>query len=161
VIPKCTPLFHFYDAFWSISLPIHARYNSLCLSKLRNVEFGTLFHSCMIKASFMSNPFCQGAFIDLYAKYSFLCHASAIFDTAVLLDTVSWMASISGYVRAGLPQDTLQVFDKMQIACCFPDQVIFVTVLNALVNLVKLDIACKLFRDMHTRNVVAWNAMIS
>ncbi|QHN77304.1 Pentatricopeptide repeat-containing protein [Arachis hypogaea] len=138
-------------------------YNSIIsmYSRQGNVEFGTLFHSCMIKASFMSNPFCQGAFIDLYAKYSFLCHASAIFDTAVLLDTVSWMASISGYVRAGLPQDTLQVFDKMQIACCFPDQVIFVTVLNALVNLVKLDIACKLFRDMHTRNVVAWNAMIS
>ncbi|KAL4356591.1 hypothetical protein HN51_027915 [Arachis hypogaea] len=49
----------------------------------------------------------------------------------------------------------------MKIAGCSPDQVIFVTVLNALVNLGKLDDTCKLFRDMHTSNVVAWNAMIS
>ncbi|RYR39324.1 hypothetical protein Ahy_A09g044829 [Arachis hypogaea] len=70
---------------------------SIC-SKLRNVEFGTLLHSCMIKAGFVSNPFCQGALIDLYAKCSFFCHASAKFDTAFLLDTVSWMASILGYV---------------------------------------------------------------
>ncbi|XLS71047.1 hypothetical protein HN51_027912, partial [Arachis hypogaea] len=69
---------------------------SIC-SKLRNVEFGTLLHSCMIKAGFVSNPFCQGALIDLYAKCSFFCHASAKFDTAFLLDTVSWMASILGY----------------------------------------------------------------
>ncbi|XP_020969005.1 pentatricopeptide repeat-containing protein At3g09040, mitochondrial-like [Arachis ipaensis] len=133
---------------------------SVC-SKLRNVEFGTLLHSCVIKAGFESNPFCQGALIDLYAKCGFLRHASAIFDAAVHLDNVSWTALISGYVRAGLPQDALQVFDKMQIAGCSPDQVVFVTVLNALVNLGKLDDACKLFRDMHTSNVVAWNAMIS
>ncbi|RYR39323.1 hypothetical protein Ahy_A09g044828 [Arachis hypogaea] len=49
----------------------------------------------------------------------------------------------------------------MQLACCSPNQVIFVTVLNALVNLVKLDVACKLFQDMHTSNFVAWNTMIS
>ncbi|XP_072058898.1 pentatricopeptide repeat-containing protein At3g09040, mitochondrial-like isoform X2 [Arachis hypogaea] len=133
---------------------------SVC-SKLRNVEFGTLLHSCVIKVGFESNPFCQGALIDLYAKCGFLRHASAIFDAAVHLDTVSWTALISGYVRARLPQDALQVFDKMQIAGCSPDQVVFVTVLNALVNLGKLDDACKLFRDMHTSNVVAWNAMIS
>ncbi|RYQ90070.1 hypothetical protein Ahy_B09g096356 [Arachis hypogaea] len=133
---------------------------SVC-SKLRNVEFGTLLHSCVIKVGFESNPFCQGALINLYAKCGFLRHASAIFDATVHLDTVSWTALISGYVRAGLPQDALQVFDKMQIAGCSPDQVVFVTVLNALVNLGKLDDACKLFRDMHTSNVVAWNAMIS
>ncbi|MED6167935.1 hypothetical protein PIB30_007248 [Stylosanthes scabra] len=130
-------------------------------SKLKNVEFGTLLHTWVIKAGFESNPFCQGALIDLYAKCGFLCHARAIFDAAVHLDTVSWTALISGYVRAGMPQDALQVFDKMQIADCSPDQVVFVTVLNALVNLGKLDDACKLFRDMRTSNVVAWNVMIS
>ncbi|KAL4356586.1 hypothetical protein AHAS_Ahas09G0101500 [Arachis hypogaea] len=70
-------------------------YNSIIFM---NVEFGTLLHSCMIKAGFVSNSFCQGALIDLYAKCSFFCHASAKFDTAFLLDTVSWMASILGYV---------------------------------------------------------------
>ncbi|XLT08909.1 hypothetical protein HN51_054702 [Arachis hypogaea] len=133
---------------------------SIC-SKLRNVEFGRLLHSRVIKAGFEFNPLCQGALIDLYAKCSFLRHASAIFDTAVHLDTISWTALISGYVRARLPQDALQVFDKMQIAGCSPDPVVFVTVLNDLLNLVKLDDTCKLFQDMHTNNVVAWNAMIS
>ncbi|KAL4389952.1 hypothetical protein HN51_010887 [Arachis hypogaea] len=85
---------------------------SIC-SKLRNVEFGTLLHSCVIKVGFESNPFCQGALIDLYAECGFLRHASAIFDAAVHLDTVSWTALISGYVRAGLSQDALQAFDKM------------------------------------------------
>ncbi|KAL1341435.1 hypothetical protein AAHE18_09G086300 [Arachis hypogaea] len=83
---------------------------SVC-SKLRNVEFGTLLHS-------------YGALTDLYAKCNFLHHASAIFDAVVHLDTISWTALISGYV-----------FDKMWIAGCYPDQVVFVTVLNALVNL--------------------------
>ncbi|KAL4356588.1 hypothetical protein AHAS_Ahas09G0101700 [Arachis hypogaea] len=85
------------------------------------------------------------ALIDLYAKSSFLRNASTIFDAVVHLDTVSWTALISGYVRAGLLQDALQVFDKMQIVGCSPDQVVFVTVLKALVNLGKLDDACKLF----------------
>ncbi|XLR43836.1 pentatricopeptide repeat-containing protein At3g09040, mitochondrial-like [Arachis hypogaea] len=75
---------------------------SVC-SKLRNVEFGTLLHSYVIKAGFESNPFCQGALTDLYAKCNFLHHASAIFDAVVHLDTISWTALISGYVRAGLP----------------------------------------------------------
>ncbi|XLR43841.1 hypothetical protein S83_028501 [Arachis hypogaea] len=39
-------------------------------SKLMNVEFGTLLHSCMIKAGFESNSFGQGTFIDLYAAFS-------------------------------------------------------------------------------------------
>ncbi|KAL4356584.1 hypothetical protein AHAS_Ahas09G0101300 [Arachis hypogaea] len=124
-------------------------------SKLRNLEFGTLLHSCMIKAGFESNPFCQGALINLYAECSFLCNANAIFDAAVHLDTFSWTALISGYVRVELPQDALQVFDRIQIVGRSFDQVVFVNILNALVNLGKLDDACKLFRDMHTSNVVA------
>ncbi|KAL1341436.1 hypothetical protein AAHE18_09G086400 [Arachis hypogaea] len=100
------------------------------------MRFGQLSDQFMLvialSASFESNSFCQGALIDLYAKSSFLRNASTIFDAVVHLDTVSWTALISGYVRAGLLQDALQVFDKMQIVGCSPDQVVFVTVLKAL-----------------------------
>lgn len=130
-------------------------------AKLKNVDFGRLVHSRVIKTGFDSSAFCQAALIDMYAKCNHLSDASAIFDTALHLDTVSCTALISGYVQVGLPEEALQVFDKMHKAGCYPDQVVLVTVINAHMALGNLDDACHLFQQMPAPNVVAWNVMIS
>ncbi|KAJ1392783.1 Tetratricopeptide-like helical domain superfamily [Sesbania bispinosa] len=136
---------------------------SVC-AKLENVEFGRLVHCCVIKRGFEFTSFCQGALIHLYAKCNFLSSARTIFDSTPLshLDTVSCTALISGYVQVGLPEEALHVFDKMRNTC-YPDQVAFITVLNAYMASGKLDDACQLFEQMQmpTCNVVAWNVMIS
>ncbi|TKY68069.1 Pentatricopeptide repeat-containing protein mitochondrial [Spatholobus suberectus] len=138
-------------------------------AKLENVELGRAVHCCVIKRGLESSSFCQGALIHLYAKCHSLTCARTIFDAASSphFDTVSWTALISGYVQGGLPEEALHIFDKMRNSgpggYPIPDQVAFVTVLNAYISLGKLDDACQWFEQMQipTRNVVAWNVMIS
>ncbi|KAK7280604.1 hypothetical protein RJT34_25669 [Clitoria ternatea] len=136
-------------------------------AKLGNAKFGRLIHSCAIKTGLQSTSFCQGALIHLYAKCDSLSCARAIFDAAPSphLDNVSCTALISGYLQLGLPQEALHIFDKMRNTAggCCPDLVTLVTVLNAYMTLGRLDEACHLFQQIPipTRNVVAWNVMIS
>lgn len=77
------------------------------------------------------------------------------------LDTATFTALIGGYVRVGMFDDALQLFDEMRSGFVL-DELVIVTVLNACVNLGKLDYACDLFDEMDgCSNVVAWNVMIS
>ncbi|XP_022749405.1 pentatricopeptide repeat-containing protein At3g09040, mitochondrial isoform X2 [Durio zibethinus] len=66
-----------------------------------------------------------------------------------------------GYVQVGLLEEALKVFESMQKVGHVPDQVAFVTIINAFLGLGRLDDACALFSQIHNPNVVAWNVMIS
>ncbi|KAI4324168.1 hypothetical protein L6164_023725 [Bauhinia variegata] len=133
---------------------------SVC-TKFKGDDYGRSVHCCVIKTGYESSSFFQGALIDFYAKGNCLSDARQIFDRAVHLDTVSWTAMISNYVQAGLPDEALKLYEKMQTVGCYPDQVVYVTVINACMSLGRLDDACKLFEQMSFHNVVAWNVMIS
>lgn len=133
---------------------------SVC-AKLKNVEYGRFVHCWVIKIGFESISFCQGALVDLYAKCNHLRDARKVFDGAVDLDIVSWTAIISGYVQVGLLEEAIKMFDKMQRAGFYPDQVVCITIINAYMRLGRVDDACKLFEQMPTCSVVAWNVMIS
>ncbi|KAK3229806.1 hypothetical protein Dsin_001687 [Dipteronia sinensis] len=126
-----------------------------------DVSYGWRIHCKVIKVGLQSNSFCQGALIEMYSKCNNVSDARTVFDGAVDLDTVSWTSMISGYVQAGLPEAALEVFEKMKKLGQIPDQVAFVTVINACVHLGRLDDACELFSQMQNPNVVAWNVMIS
>lgn len=135
-------------------------------AKLHNLHFGMALHSSLLKTSLHSSSFCQAALIHLYAKCHSLNSARSIFDASLSLDTVSSTALMSAYVQAGFPEEALHIFDKMRTTTTFyplPDQVALVTVLNAYISVGNLHHACQLFQNMpiSTRNVVAWNVMIS
>ncbi|KAG6671679.1 hypothetical protein I3842_16G016200 [Carya illinoinensis] len=130
-------------------------------ARLVGVKYGRQVHCCVVKTGFESITFCEGALIDMYAKCNSVSDARKIFDGAVDLDTVSWTAMISGYVQVGLPEEALEVFEEMQKSCRVPDQVAFVTVISACVNLRRLDDAREMFAKMPNPNVIAWNVMIS
>ncbi|KAK3220978.1 hypothetical protein Dsin_014948 [Dipteronia sinensis] len=104
-----------------------------------DVSYGWRIHCNVIKVGLQSNYFCQGALIELYSKCNKVSDARRVFDGAVDLDTVSWTSMISGYVQAGLPEAALEVFEKMKKLGHIPDQVAFVTVINACVHLGRLD----------------------
>eukprot|EP00257_Ricinus_communis_P019936 XP_015579060.1 pentatricopeptide repeat-containing protein At3g09040, mitochondrial [Ricinus communis] len=130
-------------------------------ARLDSVEFGRLVHCNVVKLGFEFSSFCVGALIDMYAKNNRMSDCRRVFDGGVSLDTVSWTSLIAGYVKAGLPEEALEVFEQMKKVGREPDQVAFVTVINAYVALGRLDDALGLFFQMPNPNVVAWNVMIS
>ncbi|CAI9782790.1 unnamed protein product [Fraxinus pennsylvanica] len=68
---------------------------------------------------------------------------------------------ISGYVQVGLLEQAMEVFEEMRTGGHMPNQVAFVTTLNACVRLGRLDDACQLFSQMANPKIVAWNVLIS
>ncbi|XP_054811365.1 pentatricopeptide repeat-containing protein At3g09040, mitochondrial [Prosopis cineraria] len=133
---------------------------SVC-AKLKNVEYGRFVHCWVIKGGFSSFSVCKGSLIDLYAKCNCMRDAQKVFDGALNLDIVSWTAIISGYIQDGLLEEAIKMFEKMLKSGLDPDQVICITIMNAFLSLGRVKDACELFKQMPTRNVVAWNVMIS
>ncbi|XVE79227.1 hypothetical protein DITRI_Ditri14bG0040900 [Diplodiscus trichospermus] len=130
-------------------------------ARLKDVEFGRLVHCYVVKMGLEASSFCEGALIDMYSKCNYVTDARRVFDGSMDLDTVSWTSMIAGYIQDGLLEEALKVFETMQKVGHVPDQVAFVTIINAFVSLGRLDDACALFSQMPNPNVVAWNVMIS
>ncbi|CAK7346834.1 unnamed protein product [Dovyalis caffra] len=130
-------------------------------ARLEMVGYGRQLHCNVVKTGFESSSYCGAALIDMYAKCKFLSDARRIFDGAVELDRVSWTSMIGGYVKFGLPEEAVKVFQEMEKVGRVPDQVAFLTAMNAYVDLGRLDDASDLFSRMPNQNVVAWNLMIS
>lgn len=133
---------------------------SVC-ARLINVDLGKQLHCSVLKSGYEFDSFCEGALIDMYAKCDDLVGARRIFDGLVHPDTVSWTAMILGYLKVGLPEEALKVFEDIQRLGHVPDQVAFVTIINVLVRLGRLDDALGLFMQMPNPNVIAWNLIIS
>lgn len=127
----------------------------------RNVEFGRQIHCCMVKTGFERNSYCGGALVDMYAKCDFIGDAQRVFDGVVDPNPVCWTCLLSGYVKAGLPEEAVTVFERMRDEGHRPDHLAFVTVINTYINLGKLEDARLLFGEMPSPDVVAWNVMIS
>ncbi|KAJ6735921.1 hypothetical protein OIU85_018155 [Salix viminalis] len=87
------------------------------------VECGRQVHCNVVKMGLESISYCEGALIGMYAKCNLLTDARSIFDGAVELDKVSWTSMIGGYIKVGLPEEAVKVFQEMENAGQEPDQV--------------------------------------
>ncbi|GMP79696.1 hypothetical protein CsSME_00035141 [Camellia sinensis var. sinensis] len=130
-------------------------------ARLMDAELGKQVHCDVIKMGLELSSFCEGSLIDMYSKFNNVIDARRIFDCAEDPDTVSWTAIIAGYVQIDLPEEALKLFEDMQKLGHFLDQVAFVTVISACMGLGRLDDARRLFSQIPSPNVVAWNVMIS
>ncbi|CAH9099992.1 unnamed protein product [Cuscuta epithymum] len=130
-------------------------------ARLMDVELGKQVHCSVVKRGYQFNSFTEGSLIDMYAKCRCLVDARRIFDDVVRPDTVSWTVMISGYIKVGLHQEGMKLFEEMQKLGCVLDQVTYVTIINACARLGRLDVAHHIFSQMPYPNVVAWNVMIS
>ncbi|AAD56320.1 hypothetical protein [Arabidopsis thaliana] len=126
-----------------------------------NVEFGRQIHCSMIKMGLERNSYCGGALVDMYAKCDRISDARRVFEWIVDPNTVCWTCLFSGYVKAGLPEEAVLVFERMRDEGHRPDHLAFVTVINTYIRLGKLKDARLLFGEMSSPDVVAWNVMIS
>ncbi|KAE8683429.1 Pentatricopeptide repeat-containing protein [Hibiscus syriacus] len=130
-------------------------------SRLKDVGFGRLMHFFVVKMGLEASSFCEGSLIDMYSKFNHVTDARKVFDGSLDLDTISWTSMVAGYAQVGLTEEALKVFETMLKDGHIPDQVAFVTIMNAFVGLGRLDDARALFSQMPNPNVVAWNVMIS
>lgn len=130
-------------------------------AKLMDLKSGKQVHCGVVKMGFEVDAFCEGSLIDMYSKCGYIEDARKIFDGATDHDTVSCTAMISGYVQVGLLEQAMEMFEEMRTGSHMPDQVAFVTTINACVKLGCLDDACHLFSQMPNPNIVAWNVLIS
>ncbi|KAG9456045.1 hypothetical protein H6P81_000553 [Aristolochia fimbriata] len=130
-------------------------------TKLLDLNAGKQLQCNIIKMGLEFNSFCEGSLIDMYAKCSSMVEARKVFDTVKYPDVIAWTVIITGYVRVGSSDKALDLFLRMKEQGVKPDQVMFVTALNACVHLGRLKEARDLFAQMPNPNVVAWNALIS
>ncbi|KAE8685702.1 Pentatricopeptide repeat-containing protein [Hibiscus syriacus] len=128
-------------------------------TRLKDVEFGRLVHCFVVKIGLEASSFCEGALIGMYSKY--ITDARKVFDGSMDLDIISWTSMVAGYVQVGLLEEALKVFESMLKVGHIPDQVAFLTIINAFVSLGRLDDTRALFSELPNPNVVAWNMMIS
>ncbi|KAL4559195.1 hypothetical protein LXL04_031329 [Taraxacum kok-saghyz] len=133
---------------------------SVC-GKSTDIMFGKTVHGHVIKTGFMSESFCEGSLIDMYAKCFLVDDACDIFNDCLYPDTVSWTSMIAGYAQSGFIKKALKLFKDMMKKGHIPDQVAFGTVISACVESGLLDDARQLFDKMPSPNIVAWNVMIS
>ncbi|KAL5990551.1 hypothetical protein ACLOJK_011453 [Asimina triloba] len=130
-------------------------------ARLAALGFGKQVHCSVNKMGLESNSFCEGALINMYAKCANVIDARHVFDRVNNPDTISWTVMIAGYVRTGFSEEAIELFYKMRKLGAKLDQVVFVTAINACVNLGRLKEACDLFTQMPITSVVAWNVIIS
>ncbi|PON32484.1 Pentatricopeptide repeat [Parasponia andersonii] len=95
------------------------------------LEEGRQVHSRVFRSGFGSSPFVQTALVNMYAKCEEVSLAQLVFDEITERNLIAWSTLIGGYSRAGLVDETFELFRGMQMAGVEPDQVTMVSVVSA------------------------------
>ncbi|KAJ4952819.1 hypothetical protein NE237_029651 [Protea cynaroides] len=84
-------------------------------AKVVGIREGKQVHGVVEKMGFSSDLFVQNSFLHLYGVCCNCNEATKLFDEMPVRDVVSWNALISGYVKAGLFAEALNLFMKMDM----------------------------------------------
>ena len=71
------------------------------------------------------------ALVDMYAKCGILLKAQQVLEELPVRDVVSWSSLIAGYAKHGQCHEALNCFEQMQNEGLSPDEIAFLSVLNA------------------------------
>ncbi|XP_059296866.1 putative pentatricopeptide repeat-containing protein At3g23330 [Lycium ferocissimum] len=104
-------------------------------SAMKNVNFGKMIHTHVIKSGWLSSVYVGCGLIDLYAKSLCIKNAGMLFDEMPVKNTVCVNAFLSGYSEAKMWMDGLALVRKMLSLnlCC--DNFTFSAALRACVGL--------------------------
>lgn len=95
---------------------------------------GRRIHEHVRQSNFKNNVYVGNTLIDMYAKCKSPGDVRKVFDALSARDLISWNSMISGYVKQGLNQDAIQLFEQMQLEGVRPDRSTFLGVLKACSN---------------------------
>lgn len=100
------------------------------------------FHSVAVKTGLWCDIFVQNTLIHVYSVCGDCICAGNVFDEMPTRDVVSWTGLISGYVKAGLFDEAITLFSRMDVE---PDVATFVSILVACGKLLNI----KLGKGIH------------
>ncbi|CAK8574138.1 unnamed protein product [Lathyrus sativus] len=103
---------------------------SACAGLATLIE-GKQVHAVSCKSGFGSNVYVSSSFIDMYAKCGCIREAYFVFQGVEVRSVVLWNAMISGFARHACALEAMVLFEKMQQRGFVPDDVTYVSVLNA------------------------------
>lgn len=86
------------------------------------------FHSVAVKTGLWCDFFVQNTLVHVYGTCGDCIGADKVFDDMLVRDVVSWTGLISGYVKAGLPNEAIALFSRMDVE---PNVATFVSILVA------------------------------
>jgi pentatricopeptide repeat protein len=82
-------------------------------SRALDVRTGKAVHAMVVLGGLGNGLFLSNSVASMYARCGEMGEARRVFDAAEERDDVSWNALLSGYVRAGAREETLEVFSLM------------------------------------------------
>ncbi|CAK9173676.1 unnamed protein product [Ilex paraguariensis] len=118
-------------------------------SSLLAISQGQQLHCLVLKFGLDSNIFIQNSLISLYAKCGLINEAKAMFDSCLVLDSVSCNIMLGGYVRNVRLDDAHKLFDVMPGRGC----VSYTTMIMGLAQNGFRSKAIEVFKDMRFSGV--------
>lgn len=100
-------------------------------TQLGGVDQGAQVHCSIVKTGFDQAVYVGTSLIDFYAKYGIIEEARLVFDDLVVKTTVTWTTIITGYVKSGRSEVSLQFFLQMIETDILPDKFVLSSVLSA------------------------------
>lgn len=95
------------------------------------LEWGRKVHGQVANAGFLSDVRVGNSVLNMYAKCGSIQEARKVFDKMDRKTVVSWTIMIGGYAESGRSQAAFDTFQKMQQEGVEPNQITYMSVLNA------------------------------
>ncbi|XP_024529441.1 pentatricopeptide repeat-containing protein At2g33680 isoform X1 [Selaginella moellendorffii] len=121
------------ELFWRMNLE-GFRPNDFTFSSVLgscSVEQGTVIHQCIASSVFSSDTTVQNALLNMYAKAGKIQRAKDLFDGIQKRTLVSWTTMITAYSQHGRHEEALEIFKNMILEGFEPDDITFISILNA------------------------------
>ncbi|KAL3724390.1 hypothetical protein ACJRO7_029547 [Eucalyptus globulus] len=150
------------------------------------LDGGAQVHGFVVKAGLGQDVYVGTSLVFLYANDGGIDGARSVFDSLLDKTDVTWTAIISGHVKCGRSEVSLQLFSQMVNAGLLPDKYVISSVLSArsalefaeggrqlhahiLRRAAEMDISVvnvlidsrRLFDHMKVGNMISWTTMIS
>lgn len=95
------------------------------------IEQGRRTHDRIVRTGLDSDVAVANTLVDMYAKSRILEDARKVFDKLPNCDVVSCSAMITGYTQHGQGLPALEIFEKMQQKCIWPDNIVLSCIMKA------------------------------
>lgn len=95
------------------------------------LNFGLGFHCLILKGGYLAFVSIATALLQMYAKFGEVGSASNLFNQLHMKDFIAYSAMISAYAQSGYPSNAFDTFKQMQSANEKPNEITFVSLLQA------------------------------
>ena len=99
--------------------------------KIRDMAVGKHIHGHIVQSEVQPNNFVINTLINMYTKCGSVVDARQVFDKLLKKDVVSWNLMIGAYAQHGHVKEAYTLFCQMQRVGMKPNQITYMSVLNA------------------------------